>query len=80
MNLGFPKPRAFFFHYNKPASRAAGAPVISLHVGGACHLVRNVDCLVPVKGRIRKAQPRWVMTGRAHIFRADEVSGTVTIL
>lgn len=80
MNLGFPTPRAFFFHYNKPASRAAGEPVISLHVNEACHLVRNIDCLVPIKGRIRKTQPRWVMTGKARIFRSDETTGTVTIL
>lgn len=80
MNLGFAKPRAFFFHFNKPASRAAGAPVISLHVDGVCYLVSNIECLVPIKGRIRKTQPRWVMTGRAHIFGADETTGTVTIL
>lgn len=56
--------RSFFFHYNKPASRAAKKPKISVHHRGRCHIVDNVDCRVPVKGRHGKRQPHFVMAGR----------------
>lgn len=56
--------RAFFFHYNKPASQAAGCPRLSVHYRGACHIVHEVDCGVPIKSRNRKTQPRCVMAGK----------------
>ena len=55
----------FFYHYNKPASRAAKKPVISVHFKGTCHLVDNIICNVPTKGRIRKSQPYFVVCGKA---------------
>lgn len=58
------KPYAFFFHYNKPLSKQTGSPVISVHTRGACSMVGNVDCRVPVKGRIGKRQPYFVMAGK----------------
>jgi hypothetical protein len=64
-----PKKYAFFFHYNKPASRAAGKTVLSLHWRGVCHMVSNITCDVPTLGRHRKTQPRWVLTGRASQLR-----------
>lgn len=60
--------RAFFFHFNKPASRSAKKPKISVHTKGKCHIVDNVECEVPVKGRINKRrQPHFVMAGRGVI-------------
>jgi len=57
---------SFFFHYNKPASRQKGSPVISLHYKQQCHLVGNVVCNVPTKGKINvKRQPNFVMAGKA---------------
>lgn len=58
------KTRAFFFHYNKPASKAAGAPRLSVHYLGACNIVSAVECRVPVSSRNRKTQPRCVMAGK----------------
>jgi hypothetical protein len=55
--------RVFFFHYNKPASRQAGKPVLSVHWKGACHFVDNVVCCVPCSGKINKRQPYFVMRG-----------------
>jgi hypothetical protein len=57
--------KAFFYHYNKPASRSRGRPVISLHFAGRCHLVDNIVCDVPTYGRIRKTQPLFVVAGQA---------------
>lgn len=61
--------RAFFFHYNKPLSRMRGKPQITVHIGGACHVVDNVDCRVPTIGRLRKRQPFFVMSGKARHFK-----------
>lgn len=66
--MTFPKPRAYFLHYNKPATAQTGAPRISVHVAGVCHIVTNVVCNTPTSGRIRKTQPRWVLAGRARSF------------
>lgn len=57
---------SFFFHYNKPASRTKGVPVISIHYRGQCLLVQNIVCSVPTSGKINKRQPFFVMTGKAH--------------
>lgn len=62
----------FWFHYNKPASRRAGKPVISLHFQRKCHLVGNVECRVPLAGRIRKTQPAFVMAGLAKSIRIED--------
>lgn len=58
------KPRAFFFHFNKPRSKALGKPQVSLHFDGSCHIVDNVVCVVPVKGKVRPTQPVFVITGK----------------
>lgn len=58
------KTRAFFFHYNKPASQAAGFPRLSVHYLGACSVVARVECRVPIQSRNRKSQPRCVMAGK----------------
>jgi len=53
----------FFFHYNKPASRAAKKPQISVHYRGVCHIVDNIACFEPCAGRVNKRQPYFVMGG-----------------
>lgn len=64
--------RSFFYHYNKPASRAAKKPVISVHYAGTCHLVNNVLIGVPTWGKIRKIQPYFVICGRANSMYIEE--------
>ena len=56
-----------WFHFNKPASRAAKKVQLTVHYKGACHIVDNVVCKVPTQGRLRKTQPMFVMTGRGNL-------------
>jgi hypothetical protein len=58
------KPRAFFYHYNKPASQRAKRPQISVHWKGACHIVDNIIVQVHSRGRVNKRQPYFVMCGQ----------------
>lgn len=57
--------RAFFFHFNKPASRRAKKPQWSVHFMDTCHIVDNVvfNNLV-IKTRTRKTQPIGVLAGK----------------
>ena len=55
---------SFFFHYNKPASKAANKPQISLHYKKTCYILDNIICKVPTQGKIRKQQPFFVMSGK----------------
>ncbi len=68
--------RSFWFHYNKPASRAAGEPRLTVHYKGVCHVVAGIDCRVPVKTRNRNTQPRCVVAGRTSgiTFTADNIA------
>lgn len=63
---------AFFFHYNKPKSKAAGTPIISLHYKQQCFFIKNIECAVPTKGRIRNTQPYFVIAGKANQIVIDE--------
>lgn len=65
---------AFFFHYNKPASKQAGRPVLTVHHKGACLLVRNIVCSVPVRSRERSKQPHVVMAGRGSVRLAGDTA------
>ena len=57
--------KSFFFHYNKPASKQADKPQISLHFNKTCHVVDNITCYVPTKGKVRTTrQPFFIMTGK----------------
>lgn len=71
------KPRVFFFHYNKPASRSAKRPQISVHWQKKCLIVDNVTCYAPTKGHINKRQPFFVMKGKA---TSVEVVGNVALI
>ena len=69
--------KSFWFHYNKPASVQKGKPQITVHYNNTCHLVDNLECSVPTKGRIRKAQPRWVISGKLKSF---EIKNGIAII
>jgi hypothetical protein len=69
--------KSFFFHFNKPASRKAGHPILTLHWAGRCHLVRKVDCRVPTTTRERLHQPRVVVAGRGVVRLHADDSNTV---
>ena len=49
----------FFYHYYKQKKR------MSIHFKGACHVVDNVECLVPCETKWNKTQPQLVMRGWA---------------
>jgi hypothetical protein len=65
---------AFWFHYNKPASRAAGHPVMTVHHRDACILVRKIVCSVPVCSRERRTQPHVVIAGRGLVRIAGDTA------
>ncbi len=72
------KRRVFFFHYNKPASRAAKRPQISVHWQKKCLIVDNVDIQVPTWGHKNKRQPFFVMKGKArYVYLRELYSGAV---
>ena len=56
---------SFFFHYNKPASRAAGRNKLTLHWRGKCHLVDAINCHVPIESVDKKTQPHCILKGVA---------------
>jgi hypothetical protein len=60
---------AFYFHFNKPATQRAGKVQVSLHYQGTCYILDNIECNVPVRGRVRKTQPRFVMAGKAETVK-----------
>lgn len=70
--------KSFFFHYNKPASKNSGYPIISLHFKHKCTLVTNIVCNVPTKGKIRNGQPHFVMWGRANQIEIKDGIGVIT--
>jgi hypothetical protein len=69
------KPRAFWFHYNKPESARRGVNVLSLHHQGSCELVTDIVCQVPISSRHRNHQPRCVMAGFGFVTFDDLTNG-----
>lgn len=57
--------RVFFFHYNKPASRSAKSPKMTLHYKGVCHIVDHIICEATVNTHHNKLQPHVVLKGKA---------------
>jgi hypothetical protein len=68
----------FFFHYNKPASRKAGRPVLSLHFGKKCHPVLSLTIRVPTWSKVRSTQPRIVMVGDADEITVCDGMATIS--
>lgn len=75
-----PKPKRFFYHYNKPESRALGKNVITIHWEGACHLVNKIKTIgIDVESHDQKRQPRCIMRGHAtSVIFAHNEDGTKT--
>lgn len=69
--------RSFWFHYNKPASRAANKPQITVHYQGQCLVVDNIVCNVPTAGRLRKTQPFWVIAGKTKDIQIENGIATI---
>ncbi len=67
---------AFWFHYNKPESRKQHRNVLTIHYSGACHLVHDIDCRVPISTRHRKDQPRCVLAGKGVVI----ISGSKAVI
>lgn len=61
-----PTEMRFFYHYNKPESKRAGEPRITLHFQGECHVVKDIVVCQPTRARFRKQQPHFVMCGWAN--------------
>lgn len=61
------KKYSFYFHYNKPLSRKHNKNILTLHYGGACHFVTDIECNVPTKIRHRRTQPKCVIAGKGII-------------
>lgn len=62
---------AFWFHFNKPASRQQGRNVLSVHWRKQCFIVHSIDCHVRSQTHDRKTQPRCVMRGRGVVRVTD---------
>lgn len=75
--LKFDRPRRFFFHYNKPQSRLAGSPRLSLHVDKKCYIVMGIECEVKVWTKNNKTQPHCVVQGDAKEFAIFENYATI---
>lgn len=74
--------RVFFFHYNKPASRSANTPKMTVHYKGVCHIVDHIICSVSVHTHHNKRQPYVVLKGKANniVFIEDVPSKETTAL
>ena len=72
--------RAFWFHYNKPASAQQKRNVLSLHFMGKCHLVHDIEVDVPLKTRHRKEQPRCVLAGVGVVELRETESGILAVI
>lgn len=68
----------FWFHYNKPASRVANKPQITLHFNKTCHIIDNIECKVPTYGNIRKRQPYFVLKCNAYNIKIENGVAVIT--
>ncbi len=55
--------KRFWYHYNKPASKAAGKPVLTVHYEDECQQVDKIYCKVATETHARKRQPFCVVRG-----------------
>lgn len=66
------KKYTFFYHYNKPASRAAGRPRLTVHYRGKCMICDSLECLTRSESKIRKSQPHVVIAGKSNRVEFSE--------
>lgn len=65
----------FNYHYNKPASKKAGYPKLTLHYKNTCFLVNKIICKVPTFSHNRKQQPHLIIKGNAKSIKIlDDVA------
>ena len=70
----------FFFHYNKPASKSAGTPKLSVHYKGKCYIVDHINCGVPIMSRHNKRQPVCAMIGMCNKFLVKNTNDKTTVI
>ncbi len=58
------KKKMVFLHYNKPASRAAKKPLMSVHFNKKCYVVDHIHCNVALETSHRKRQLYCVLKGQ----------------
>lgn len=69
------KPRAFFYHLNKPKWRQTGKVRWSVHQADTCHIVSAVICEdVRTQTRSRSRQPIAVVTGKGFVRVEKDVA------
>ena len=56
----------FYYHFNKPASRTANSPKLTVHFKNKCNIVDHVQCEVFTKTKHKKTQPICVVTGECN--------------
>jgi len=66
--------RSFWYHYNKPASKLAGKPKLTIHQNKSCKLVDGVVCKVDTFSRNRKTQPHLVIAGKGSIMIINNIA------
>ena len=72
-----PKPKSFYYHFNKPKSQQIGKICMSVHFNKTCYFTEHVVCEVPCRTKHNKRQPLLVMAGKC---REVVVEGnTITI-
>lgn len=64
--------RVFFFHYNKPLSKKANKPQISIHYKKQCIIVDNLVCNVKTYGTLQKTQPHFVVKGKCQSITIND--------
>lgn len=56
----------FWYHYNKPESKKAGYPKLTLHFRRTCNIIDRIEINVPTYSRNRNSQPYLVIAGEAN--------------
>lgn len=65
MKAKTPRPKRFFYHYHKAASRAAKRNVLTIHWQGACHMVNDIECEPSTQTHTQVRQPHCIIRGFA---------------
>jgi len=80
MTTKIPKPKRFFYHYNKPLAHKQGRNVITIHWEGSCRIVNKIKTIgLDVESHEQKRQPRCIMRGFANsLIIAHNPDGTTT--
>ena len=56
----------YFFHYNKPASKAAGKPQLTIHFKNKCYIVDKITNYTTCESKNNPRQPFCVIQGMAY--------------